>query len=46
MLLNGDLLILFVGVILLLAQSWLVRFLYVKIPHTAPLESQTSAVSG
>ena len=46
LLLNGDLLILFVAVILLLAQSWLVRFLYVKIPHTAPLESQASAVSG
>ena len=39
MLLNGDLLFLFVAVVLLLAQSWLVRFVYVKIPHTAPLEA-------
>jgi len=38
MLLNGDLLFLLAAVILLLSQSWLVRSVYVKIPHTSPLE--------
>jgi hypothetical protein len=38
MLLNGDLLFILAAVILLLAQSWLIRFVYVKIPHTSPLE--------
>jgi hypothetical protein len=42
MLLNGDLLFLFVAVILLLAQSWLIRFVYVKIPHTSPLEARSA----
>src|ERR1700733_16035165 len=41
MLLNGDLLFLFVAVVLLLAQSWLIRFVYVKIPHTAPLDTSS-----
>jgi hypothetical protein len=38
MLLNGQLLFLLVAVIVLLVESWLVRFVYVKIPHTSPLE--------
>src|SRR5271163_4529032 len=37
MLLSGNLLFLLAAVILLLAQSWLVRSVYVKIPHTSPL---------
>src|SRR6202161_4506330 len=35
MLLNGQLLFLLVAVIVLLVESWLVRFVYVKIPHTS-----------
>jgi len=38
MLLNGGLLFILVAVIFLLAESWAVRFVYVKIPHTSPLE--------
>jgi hypothetical protein len=38
MLFKGDLLFILVAVIVLLAESWLVRFVYVKIPHTSPLE--------
>ena len=38
MLFNGGLLFLLVAVIVLLAQSWLIRSVYVKIPHTSPLE--------
>jgi hypothetical protein len=38
MLLNGDLRFLLIAVILLLSQSWLIRFVYVKIPHTSSLE--------
>jgi hypothetical protein len=38
MLLNGDLLFILVAVIVLLFQSWVIRFVYVKIPHTSPLE--------
>jgi hypothetical protein len=38
MLLNGNLLFISVAVIVLLSESWLIRFVYVKIPHTAPLE--------
>jgi hypothetical protein len=38
MLLKGDLLFIVVAVIFLLAQSWLIRSVYVKIPHTAELE--------
>ena len=37
MLLKGHLLFLLVAVVVLLAESWLVRFVYVKIPHTSPL---------
>jgi hypothetical protein len=40
MLFNGGLLFLLVAVIVLLAQSWLIRSVYVKIPHTSPLESR------
>ena len=35
---NGGLLFIFAAVIFLLLQSWFVRFVYVKIPHTSPLE--------
>src|ERR1700722_8460266 len=38
MLLNGNLLFLLAAVIFLLAESWAIRFVYVKIPHTSPLE--------
>jgi hypothetical protein len=38
MLSKGDLLFILVAVIVLLAESWFVRFVYVKIPHTSPLE--------
>src|SRR5271170_3758622 len=38
MLLRGDLLFILVAVVVLLAESWLIRFVYVKIPHTSPLE--------
>jgi len=38
MLLNGGLVSISVAVIFLLADSWLVRSVYVKIPHTSPLE--------
>src|ERR1700678_1389041 len=38
MLFNGDLPFILVAVIVLLVESWAVRFLYVKIPHTSPLE--------
>jgi len=37
-LLNGGLLSIFGSVIFLLLGSWLTRFVYVKIPHTSPLE--------
>ena len=40
-LLNGGLLFLFGAVISLLAGSWIIRFVYVKIPHTSPLETRT-----
>ncbi len=43
MLLNGGLLSISVAVIFLLADSWLVRSVYVKIPHTSPLEAQSGA---
>jgi hypothetical protein len=39
-LLNGGLLFIFGAVIILLLESWVVRFVYVKIPHTSPLESE------
>jgi hypothetical protein len=38
MLLKDSLLFILVTVIFLLAESWLIRFVYVKIPHTSPLE--------
>src|ERR1700749_4096787 len=41
MLLNGDLLFILAAVIVLLAESWLVRFVYVKIPHTSQLEARS-----
>jgi hypothetical protein len=37
MFLKGDLLNIVVAVIFLLAESWLIRFVFVKIPHTSPL---------
>jgi hypothetical protein len=43
MLLHGDLLFILVAVIVLLSESWLIRFLYVKIPHTSPLEVRSGA---
>jgi hypothetical protein len=42
MLLNGNLLFILAAVIVLLAESWLVRFVYVKIPHTSPLAVRSS----
>ena len=36
MVLNGGLLCISLAVIFLLAESWLIRFVYVKIPHTSP----------
>jgi hypothetical protein len=41
MLLNGSLLFILVAVIFLLFESWLIRFLYVKVPHTSPLEARS-----
>jgi hypothetical protein len=38
MLLSGGLLFIFGAVIFLLFGSWVIRFVYVKIPHTSPLE--------
>ena len=38
MLLNDGLLFILVALIVLLSQSWLIRSVYVKIPHTSPLE--------
>ncbi len=37
MLINGSLMFILVAVIVFLVESWFVRFLYVKIPHTLPL---------
>jgi Polysulphide reductase, NrfD len=37
-LLNAGLLFIFGSVIFLLLVSWVIRFVYVKIPHTSPLE--------
>jgi hypothetical protein len=42
MLLNGGLVFLLAAVIFLLFQSWFVRFVYVKIPHTSPLGGRSS----
>jgi hypothetical protein len=41
MLLKGGLLFILIAVIFLLAESWLIRFVYVKIPHTSPLEARS-----
>jgi hypothetical protein len=38
MLLSGGLLFILASVIFLLLGSWAIRFVYVKIPHTSPLE--------
>jgi hypothetical protein len=40
-LLNGGLLFLLGAVISLLLASWVIRFMYVKIPHTTPLQIPT-----
>ena len=40
-LLNG-LIFIFSALIFLLFESWLIRFVYVKIPHTSPLEIRSS----
>jgi hypothetical protein len=42
MLLNGGLVFILAAVIFLLAQSWLIRSVYVKIPHTSPLEVRSA----
>src|SRR5580704_16414691 len=42
LLLNGTLPFLLVAVVVLLSESWLVRFVYVKIPHTSPLEVRSA----
>src|ERR1700728_2328041 len=42
MLLSGHLLFILVAVIILLFESWLIRFVYVKIPHTSPLGVRSS----
>jgi hypothetical protein len=41
MLLKGDPLFILVAVIFLLSESWVIRFVYVKIPHTSPLEGRS-----
>jgi hypothetical protein len=38
--LKGELVFILVAVMFLLVQSWAVRFVYVKIPHTSPLEGR------
>ena len=43
-LLNGGVLFIFGSVIFLLLESWVVRFVYVKIPHTSPLEIRSRIV--
>jgi Polysulphide reductase, NrfD len=43
MLLRGNLLFILVAVIVLFVESWAVRFVYVKIPHTSPLGAPTPA---
>jgi hypothetical protein len=44
-LLNGGVLFIFGSVIFLLLASWLVRFVYVKIPHTSLLEIRRSCTT-
>jgi polysulfide reductase-like protein len=43
MLFNGDLVFISIAVIFLLSESWLIRFVYVKIPHTSPLEVRSGS---
>ncbi|HTW68116.1 MAG TPA: hypothetical protein VME17_26050, partial [Bryobacteraceae bacterium] len=43
-LVNGGLLFVFGSVVFLLFESWLIRFVYVKIPHTSPLEIRGGTV--
>jgi Ni/Fe-hydrogenase subunit HybB-like protein len=43
-LLNSGLLFIFGSVIFLLLESWVIRFVYVKIPHTSPLEIRSRIV--
>jgi hypothetical protein len=42
MLLSSQLLFILVAVLILLFESWLIRFVYVKIPHTSPLQVRSS----
>ena len=42
LLLNGNLPFLLAAVVVLFVESWLIRFVYVKIPHTSPLEARSS----
>jgi len=44
-LLNGGLLFIFGAGIFLLLGSWVIRFVYVKIPHTSPLEIRSGESS-
>jgi Polysulphide reductase, NrfD len=41
---NAGLLFIFGAVIFLLLESWVIRFVYVKIPHTLPLEIRSRIV--
>ena len=43
MLLGDALPLVFGAVIFLLAGSWVIRFVYVKIPHTSPLKTRTAS---
>jgi Ni/Fe-hydrogenase subunit HybB-like protein len=45
-LLSGSLRFILVAVIFLLSDSWVIRFVYVKIPHTSPLEIRTASNQG
>jgi Ni/Fe-hydrogenase subunit HybB-like protein len=42
MLLGNGLVLVFGATIFLLLGSWIIRFVYVKIPHTSPLRTQTA----
>jgi hypothetical protein len=42
MLLSAGLLFIFGAVIFLLLGSWVIRFVYVRIPHTSPLEIRSA----
>jgi hypothetical protein len=46
LLFKGSLVLVLVAVVVLLAESWLVRFVFVKIPHTSPLEGRSGEKSG